>query len=505
MLLYVGLALFYSFREPVLSVNYLHVLNANAEKVAANDRAWPLYREAAIQLDLDGQNKTNSPFDQIMQWIGGKRASLTPESQAWLKKHAGALDLIRAGAAKAGLGYVLRAGRGPEDDLLDPGKDAAAEQAPIVTDPYAKNEPVINVRLPYSEPMLLMARLLGVDAVVAAEQNDTARMNADLLAIDGMARHCYESPLIINAMSGHAIRFIGLDTFALLLTRHPERFSDASLQEMARRISGWDFRERMLNAFAGERSFFADLVQRTYTDDGHGNGSITKQGLELIRRLFSGDPPNQFVRTVGFLGKELGLKTQHESAVMSTVMTLAIPAAREMIADRYEVMQKYDQVMRYSEARLRANQRDLPQDDPNDPWQEIRKNKTHHLLISVAGPALDVFGKINETHEVARDGVLLGIALTLYHRKEGRYPETLAELSPRFIATIPVDPMNGEPLHYRVTENGPVVYGVGTNLKDDGGVQTPKARHACQWRYSEPLRNSPEYQGDWILWPMPRD
>jgi hypothetical protein len=54
---------------------------------------------------------------------------------------------------------------------------------------------------------------------------------------------------------------------------------------------------------------------------------------------------------------------------------------------------------------------------------------------------------------------------------EGEYPEKLDALVPRFMAKLPPDVMTGEPLHYRRTGDGRfVLYSVGMNGKDDGGV-----------------------------------
>jgi hypothetical protein len=53
----------------------------------------------------------------------------------------------------------------------------------------------------------------------------------------------------------------------------------------------------------------------------------------------------------------------------------------------------------------------------------------------------------------------------------GVYPETLDALAPQFIEKLPHDVINGQPLHYRRTDDGKfLLYSVGWNEKDDGGV-----------------------------------
>jgi len=80
-------------------------------------------------------------------------------------------------------------------------------------------------------------------------------------------------------------------------------------------------------------------------------------------------------------------------------------------------------------------------------------------------------------------------ALERYHLAKGEYPETLAVLMPQFIEQLPHDIIGGQPLHYRRADDGKfLLYSVGWNEKDDGGVvdTTSHAGH-----------DSREY-GDWV-------
>ena len=61
-------------------------------------------------------------------------------------------------------------------------------------------------------------------------------------------------------------------------------------------------------------------------------------------------------------------------------------------------------------------------------------------------------------------------ALERYRLAHGEYPETLDALAPQFIEKLPHDIINGQPLHYRRTDDGQfVLYSVGWNETDDGG------------------------------------
>jgi hypothetical protein len=61
--------------------------------------------------------------------------------------------------------------------------------------------------------------------------------------------------------------------------------------------------------------------------------------------------------------------------------------------------------------------------------------------------------------------------LERYRLANGQFPETLEALAPRFISRAPNDVITGQPYKYRRTDDGQfILYSVGWNEKDDGGV-----------------------------------
>ena len=59
--------------------------------------------------------------------------------------------------------------------------------------------------------------------------------------------------------------------------------------------------------------------------------------------------------------------------------------------------------------------------------------------------------------------------LELYHREHGKWPESFGELSPKYLPSLPADPITGKPLHYKIVNDRPIVYSVGIDGDDDGG------------------------------------
>ena len=68
------------------------------------------------------------------------------------------------------------------------------------------------------------------------------------------------------------------------------------------------------------------------------------------------------------------------------------------------------------------------------------------------------------------EAALAMLALAEYHRHNGHYPETLDELIPDFLPRLPIDYADRKTLRYRREGNDYVLYSIGSDGKDDGGV-----------------------------------
>jgi hypothetical protein len=93
-------------------------------------------------------------------------------------------------------------------------------------------------------------------------------------------------------------------------------------------------------------------------------------------------------------------------------------------------------------------------------------NLYERLMLPTLGNAARKFAYGQESVDLAR----VAIALERYRLAHGEFPESLDALAPQFIAKLPHDIINGQPLHYRRTSDGQfVLYSVGWNETDDGG------------------------------------
>ena len=94
----------------------------------------------------------------------------------------------------------------------------------------------------------------------------------------------------------------------------------------------------------------------------------------------------------------------------------------------------------------------------------------------------------------AREGVWMqfevtrvAFALAAHRADSGRYPATLGDLTPKYLAAVPADLFNGKPLTYKPSADGFLVSSVGANGTDDGGRDSSDVPRGDDIRVRLPL------------------
>ena len=78
--------------------------------------------------------------------------------------------------------------------------------------------------------------------------------------------------------------------------------------------------------------------------------------------------------------------------------------------------------------------------------------------------------------EAALHNAMTALAVERYRLDKAALPESLGVLAPDYLEAVLMDPFDGQPLRYKKLDAGYVVYSVGMNKKDDGGL-IAKHRH----------------------------
>ena len=100
--------------------------------------------------------------------------------------------------------------------------------------------------------------------------------------------------------------------------------------------------------------------------------------------------------------------------------------------------------------------------------------------------------------QTARQTVITAIALKRFQLAQGHWPQRLDELVPKYVAAVPIDPVDGQPLRYHDNADGTyLLYSAGPDGTDDGGDPTvPKGAENTSLNW-ESL-----HARDWV-WPQP--
>lgn len=113
---------------------------------------------------------------------------------------------------------------------------------------------------------------------------------------------------------------------------------------------------------------------------------------------------------------------------------------------------------------------------PDD--QKIVTNIVGNMLLAeLIGPMLD-FETATLRSAMRTQLSYCAFALAAWKDVYGIYPEKTGQLVPDFLKTVPMDLFTGESLTYRRTETGYLLYSVGPNLQDDGGLRVTETDEA---------------------------
>jgi hypothetical protein len=452
--------------KPTIAHNYWHDIN-RARQVVEAERAWPLYRQAALVL-----GKSDVDPDWFDDGILGKHYA---EAVAQLERNRAALDLIRQGAKKPRLGYLL-------GDPADHEAAVAAGQASMFARQDAEdNQHLMSALLYGIQELRRQARFLTASARSAALAGDGATALADVKDLVAIAEQTFEPKAsLVEQLVGMALHGVAVGTAGRILADTPGIWSDDQLRDLAHRIAAfrggsWSFDFDMV------RIGFEDLLQRAYTDDGNGDGRITPEGLRMLAEYANYGLPLLPVAGSG-VAAFMGSREENRSAYRQMLDS--------MIAPHEGVPWKWD----------RAELLDLQQRFFGPPQSSTERLRYWHVALLL--PGVDGVFTAGEREHQLQDATLAAIALELWHRHHDRWPATLDELVPSLLPAVPVDRVDGKPLRYVVHDGQPLLYSVGEDGQDDGGSGNPDDNNGPHRYGALDPPNSPKAgDRDWILWP----
>jgi len=279
-----------------------------------------------------------------------------------------------------------------------------------------------------------------------------------------LGRHLAPGKSLLPQLVAYAVCSLAVNTERMIMAY--EDIKPLQLIHLQRQLetfakdneTGFDFTET--------RFIYMDIIQRIFTDDGHGGGHIPRSCFK--KNML---PGGEF---------DSGI------SILASIAESDIRLWRKLERHRTsaEVRRYYDLS---KEACLVS------------PWQynidgnhikiTIERIKDRNPLIKTFSPAIDRIGEIAARSRANLDALITTLAILRYKADTQRLPVNLRELvTADYLKTIPRDPFKNGAFVYRRSDNDFILYSFGDDYDDDDG--TPS-----KWGYGEK-------GGDQVFWPV---
>ena len=302
-----------------------------------------------------------------------------------------------------------------------------------------------------------LAQVFRASIAWRAYQGDVAGALDDCLVLMDFGMHLEGRGMQAEQLVGLAIEGLGNYAAFTLLDSHDIPGSDLT-RIQSRLTELYDRHETIIDVM-GNRAAWLALVERTFTDDGRGNGHVLKEGIPLA----VGDWKDS----------------------LASFWLFRYP-------DRKEIVSRIDRFWNEYQLALEA--------EPSHPDHQERKARWMALaqessLLGEAVPGMDRISVQVWRVKASRRALLTTVAVMRYAENKGGYPTTLdALIADGYMNQLPIDPYRGQSFGYRRTQDGFLLYSRGDDLTDDGG-------QPGTGQGGKPRRQWTE-KGDWVFWPV---
>jgi hypothetical protein len=311
-----------------------------------------------------------------------------------------------------------------------------ASQRPLVQFDLAdaSDSKAFSRMLDYLSAFKRFTQVLRLRATAELADNRGAAGLADVQLLLRLDDELRSQPLLIDQLVALAINALTVQPLYEGLVQH--RWNDAQLAELEKTLAARDFLADYQRAIHGEQAFVHESLEnqrltREYKvamDDGQGKTKIQTVSLRHLPTAFFYENELATARLTGQVALPL---------VDVTNRLISPTAVAQASAD-------------------------------------VSRQLKHFSLYKLEGMgALPGIIKTVKKFAVAQSSMDLAqvaCALERYRLANSHYPETFDALAPQYIASLPHDIINGQPLHYhRTAGENYILYSVGWNEKDDGG------------------------------------
>jgi len=302
-----------------------------------------------------------------------------------------------------------------------------------------------------------VARALTARAMLAAGEGRIDNAWSDLLACHRFAWLSSQGATLIDALVGVAINRTACQGDEGVL-QYVRLTADQAIA-MRKDLQNLGPMPKMVDKVnVGERYVFLDTV-----------GVFARERVERLNTL---DSPNSkieaVVKTLVKWGSWVAIDWDVALRMGNSWYDRMVDACHKPIrAEKRKALATIDDDLHRLAERAR-NLRSLPLAVLGNPRTAISR-QIGMILVTMLLPAVDAATDAEDRATMRSEVTRLGFALAAYRTDHESYPARLSDLVPKYVAEVPHDVFNAEPLHYEPRRNGYVLYSVGINGEDDKG------------------------------------
>jgi len=310
--------------------------------------------------------------------------------------------------------------------------------------------------LPWLANLKRCAQFLELRTLAELQDGQNEAALADVKLLVRLTDCLRNQPFLISHLVRIAMTAINLQPIYEGLAQH--RWSDAQLKELEQVLAGQDYLADFEFAMRGEKILAIETFEKQRVtreskqfEESSGTNKLVTISYRFMPRAY-------------FYQNELAFAQMHQQLIVPLVdltNRIVAPAA-----------------LRETQAAVEAQKKHC--------FWPYKAQAV--MVIPVIATVVTKIARIQAQVDLAR----VACALERYRLAHDKYPEALDTLAPQFIAMLPHDIINGQPLHYRREANGQfVLYSVGWNETDDGGQVVLGKNGSVDQK-----------QGDWV-WQYP--
>jgi hypothetical protein len=294
-------------------------------------------------------------------------------------------------------------------------------------------------QLPHLAGLNQLAFVLGCDAILKAGDSNAIAATEDVQSSLKLSESLDNEPLLFSQLV--SISILNLSCESLEGVLHRTSLSEEQLSKLESQLSRAEATNRFLTALIGDRAMYNEFI-RLAQDDVRKMAEISnKDSSQDDQTPLPSRNPGAVWRLIGFWERD---RNFFLGAMATNIYFIqqGPPASRAM-----------------------------PHED-----DRLGEQAQSGLYI-FSSMFLPVYSGVANRDASARARLRDAITVLAIERwrlqHQDTVPDSLIDLVPAFLPTVPVDPYDGKPLRYKKLKNGYLIYSIGPNLKDDGGKEIP--------------------------------